>query len=179
MSVPERLAALLDAAPDRVIRVAVDGADCSGKTTLADELADRLTRPVVQVRVDDHLRPPEERYLRGRQSPEGCYRDSHDLPALRARLLDAVPERTVVLAEGVFLLRPELDVGWDLRVHLQVSDEVVLQRAAQRDGPGAVPRYRTRYLPAQRLYEQECRPGKQADVLLVGGEVLRWPSPPR
>lgn len=184
MSLLARLAALVEAtAPGRVARVAVDGVDASGKTTLADALAAAVTgRPVVRVRVDDYLRPPHERYRRGRDSPEGCYRDSFDHDVLRARLLDPLlPQAGVLLAEGVFLLRPELDVGWDLRVHLQVPDEVVLQRAALRDGPDAVPLYRARYLPAQRLYEAECRPADQADVLLASSEpaaptVLRWPT---
>jgi hypothetical protein len=50
-----------------------------------------------------------------------------------------------------------------------------------REGPDALPRYRVRYLPAQRLYEAECCPAQQADVLLDTTDlqrpvVLRWPS---
>jgi uridine kinase len=181
VTVLARLAALVAAtAPGRTALVAVDGVDGSGKTTLADGLAAAVTsRTVSRLSVDDFLRPEEERYRRGRDSPEGCYRDSHDLAALRRTLRRRAGD-AVVVVDGVFLLRPELDVEWDLTVHLQVPDEEVLRRALVRDGPDAAPRYRSRYLPAQRLYEAECRPADRADVLLDNTDpqapvVLRWP----
>lgn len=168
MSVLADLAARLDRPG---VRVAVDGVDCSGKTTLADALARLL--PCTRLSVDDFLRPAEERYRRGRDSPEGCYRDSHDLPALRSAVL-AVPGRLVV--DGVFLARPELADLWDVVVRLECPDEEVLRRAALRDGEQSLPRYRTRYLPAQALYRAEAAP---ADVVLdttaaAAPVVLRW-----
>ena len=73
------------------VRVAIDGVDGAGKTTLADELAPQvqeLGRPVVRSSVDFFHNPAELRYRRGRKSAEGYYRDSFDLEALRTRLLD-------------------------------------------------------------------------------------------
>jgi uridine kinase len=73
------------------VRVAIDGVDGAGKTTLADELAPRVTargRPVIRASVDGFHRPRAERYRRGPDSPEGFYRDSFDHAALRAVLLD-------------------------------------------------------------------------------------------
>lgn len=184
MTVLDALAALLAAtAPGRRALVGVDGVDTSGKTTLADLLAQAVapSRPVERLSVDDFLRPPAERYQRGRESPDGCYRDTFDHEALRERLSVDPARDHVLLVDGVFLQRPELDVGWDLVVHLQVPDEQVLRRAALRDGPQALPLYRVRYLPAQRLYEAECRPAERADVLLDNTDpaapaVLRWPQ---
>jgi uridine kinase len=72
-------------------RVAVDGPDAAGKSTLADELAARLRvfgRTVVRVSIDGFHRPRAERYQRGRLSPDGYYEDSFDLAALRELLLD-------------------------------------------------------------------------------------------
>jgi len=42
-------------------------------------------------------------------------------------------------------------------------------------------RYRTRYLPAERLYEQQVRPADSADVIMdntapAAPVVLRWPG---
>ena len=75
---------------DRPLRVAIDGVDASGKTTLADELAPLLIawgRPVIRASVDGFQRPRAERYRRGPDSPEGYYHDSFDYAALRERLL--------------------------------------------------------------------------------------------
>lgn len=75
---------------DRPLRVAIDGVDASGKTTLADELAPLLIawgRPVIRASVDGFQRPRAERYRRGPDSPEGYYHDSFDYAALRDYLL--------------------------------------------------------------------------------------------
>lgn len=208
MTVLDDLAARVVALrPGCRVRVAVDGVDCAGKTTLADQLDARLagTRPVVRASVDCFHRPRAQRYRRGRLSPLGCYRDTFDLPALRGQLLepfaqaapfvtavfdhradaprpgpaqDAAPD-AVLLVDGVFLLRPELQDAWDLAIHLRVPDGEVLRRAALRDGPQADALYRARYLPAQRLYASEARPDERAQVVLDNRDpqapaVLRW-----
>lgn len=83
----ERIAALPCAHP---IRVAVDGIDAAGKTTLADELAHSITswgRPVIRASIDGFHRPRVARYRRGADSPEGYYLDSFDYPLLRDLLL--------------------------------------------------------------------------------------------
>lgn len=209
MTALARLADLVSStAPGRRALVAVDGVDTSGKTTLANALAVAVTprREVVRASADSFHRPRAERHRRGRNSAEGCYLDTFDHPALRDRLL--VPFRdgescvtavfdhvrdcpvpaapvhpgaaAVLVVDGVFLQRPELDVGWDLVVHLQVPDAEVLRRATARDGEHSLPLYRERYLPAQRLYEAECAPAERADVLLdttrpQAPVVLRFP----
>ena len=55
-------------------RVAIDGIDAAGKTRLAGELAPLIEargRPVIRASIDDFLRPADERYRRGRESPRG------------------------------------------------------------------------------------------------------------
>jgi uridine kinase len=72
-------------------RVAIDGVDGAGKTTLADELVpllERRGRPVIRASIDGFHRPRAERYRRGPDSPAGYYRDSFDHAALRAALLE-------------------------------------------------------------------------------------------
>lgn len=216
MSVLDQLAALLVAhAPGRRYRVAVDGVDGSGKTTLADRLAEAVApqRPVVRASVDSFHRPQAERYRRGRASPQGCYLDTFDLDALRGRLLepfaadgsyvcavfDHVLDRpvdapvrqaagdAVLIVDGVFLQRPELTGCFELVVHLRIDDDEVLRRVVRRDAgePEQIrERYLTRYLPAQRLYEEQCSPAEQADVLLDSTDlcsprVLRGPATAR
>ncbi len=72
-------------------RVAIDGPDVAGKTTLADELAVGLReagRPVIRASVDGFHRPRAQRYARGPDSPLGYYMDSFDYEALRSGLLE-------------------------------------------------------------------------------------------
>jgi len=61
------------------IRVAIDGVDAVGKTTLADELAPIIEasgRRVIRASVDGFHNPAAVRYKRGADSAEGYYRDS-------------------------------------------------------------------------------------------------------
>jgi uridine kinase len=92
----ERLVACLTALlaarrPEHTLRVAVDGPDAAGKTTLADELSGALAaggRPAVRVSGDAFHRPPTERHRRGGLSPEGYFLDAFDHDALRRLVLD-------------------------------------------------------------------------------------------
>jgi hypothetical protein len=125
------------------VRVAVDGVDAAGKTTLADELAAR-GKAVVRAGIDGFGRPRADRCRRGELSPEGYYDDTSDYPALRANLLEPLgpggsrryrtgaldvrtdqpraapllllaPPDAVLVFDGVFLLRPQLNDACDLR----------------------------------------------------------------
>jgi uridine kinase len=73
------------------LRVAIDGIDAAGKTTLADELAAALAphgRPVICASLDDFHRPRAARYARyGSLSPIGFYEDAFDYPTLWSVLL--------------------------------------------------------------------------------------------
>nr|WP_255682597.1 uridine kinase [Deinococcus sp. 6YEL10] len=103
-----------------VARVAVDGVDGAGKTTLADELARRLRRlgrPVIRVSIDGFHQPRVARYRRGRTSPEGFYRDAYDVAALEREVL--VP----LSPGGSGQYRPQVfDVTRDEPVHAPAQE---------------------------------------------------------
>jgi len=72
------------------IRVAIDGVDGVGKTTLADELANKIGvtgRHVIRASVDGFHNPRDVRYRLGRNSPEGYFKDSFNHAALIKVLL--------------------------------------------------------------------------------------------
>jgi uridine kinase len=145
------------------LRVAIDGPDAAGKTTLADELAGRVGahRPVVRAGVDGFHRPRAERLRQGDASPQGYLEDSFDLGAVvdgvlaplgpggdrryRSGVFDhrtdaprpapvaVAPRDAVLLFDGVFLLRPPLLGHWDLAVYLHIDEAEVLRRARTRD----------------------------------------------
>ncbi|MGH2493600.1 MAG: uridine kinase [Ktedonobacteraceae bacterium] len=185
------------------LRVAIDGIDASGKTTLADQLVpviERRGRPVIRASIDGFHRPRSQRYQRGPDSPAGYYEDSFDYPSLQSALLyplgpqgsrryrraifdvrhdvplvtkeEQAPPNAILLFDGVFLLRPELNALWDYRIFIHVDFEVALQRAMVRDQalfglPEAVQaRYLQRYIPGQRLYFQIAHPQTRADVIV-------------
>ncbi|MGN6300791.1 MAG: uridine kinase [Angustibacter sp.] len=220
---PERRAVLeelADAVPapgaGRTVRVGVDGVDGAGKTVLADELAAVLQsrgRPVVRVGVDGFHHPRAVRYQRGRRSPEGFYRDSYDLEALRRHVLTPlgpegdgwfvpavhdvehdqvlalerrrVPDGAVLVLDGLFLHRPELDVEWDLSVLVTAPFEVTFARMAVRDGCPPDPDHpdNERYVEGQRLYFAEVDPASRADVVVDNTDpgrpsLLHRTSPP-
>jgi uridine kinase len=87
----DRLVALVTARPAHPLRVAIDGPDAAGKTTLADELAGRLRqadREVIRASIDGFHRPRAERRRRGDTDPRGYYEDSFDNELVRLVLLE-------------------------------------------------------------------------------------------
>jgi uridine kinase len=200
------------------LRVAIDGVDAAGKTTLADELAGALAshdRSAIRASIDGFHNPASVRYRRGSNSPEGYYRDSFNYRALLEELLEplgpggsrryrravfdfrtdshtatafeeAAPE-SVLLFDGVFLLRPELSPVWDLSILLLTEPSIALARAETRDlemfGSSIAirHRYEQRYLPGQRLYFAEADPVRRADFVIDNNdptdpELARQPT---
>ena len=185
------------------VRVAIDGPDAAGKTTLADELVAPLQtrgRVVIRASIDGFHNPAKLRYARGRDSAPGYYYDSFNYDSVIESLLaplgqggsrryrtatydyridspvdmplQMAPPKAILLFDGVFLLRPELNDYWDLSIVVDVSFETVLARAEKRDavelgGAGQVRRlYEERYIPGQRLYFEECRPRDRASIVI-------------
>ena len=146
--------------------------DGAGKTGLAEELAQLLTRrgrPCVRVSLDFFERPGAERYARGELSPEGYYLDAFDVGRLHAHVLGLQgPPDVVLVVDGVFLQRPELADLWDATVWVDADLEAAAERARERDSVRTdslereLERYRLRYFPAQRRYIKERRPHERA-----------------
>ncbi|MGD8751191.1 MAG: hypothetical protein PVG14_07200 [Anaerolineales bacterium] len=200
-------------------RVAIDGVDASGKTTLADELVHPLQQrgaDVIRASIDGFHNPRAIRYRQGTDSPQGYYQDSFNLETLKLRLLEPLgpggslryqsqvfdlhreralesPIRqarkdSILLFDGIFLMRPELRGCWDFRIFIEVEFEVVIERVKSRDQelfgtPEQVhQRYIQRYIPAQRAYLQSCQPKELADVIVDNNDVhnpqIRTPLSP-
>jgi uridine kinase len=78
-------------APDRIVRVAIDGVDGAGKTTFANELAEvvgGLGRPVIRASVDGFHNPRVVRYAQGKQSAIGFFENSYNYALLKQYLLN-------------------------------------------------------------------------------------------
>jgi uridine kinase len=157
-------------------------------------------RPVIRASIDGFHRPKKERYRRGELSPEGYYYDSFDHVAVKQNLLQplgpggtgeyrvkvfdfrkdspilspvmSAPDDAILLFDGVFLLRPELNDHWDLRIFIHVDFDVSLRRVLSRDLPlfgsedAVVERYEKRYILGQKMYLRQVRPQKIADIII-------------
>ena len=178
--------------------VAIDGVDGAGKTTFADALAERLGaagRPVVRASIDGFHHPLAHRRAEGR-TPEAVWSRHFDYAALRHELLDPwragppasfrtavhdvvtdavlqqearpVPPSGVLVVDGLFCQRPELDGCWDRVVFLDVPFEVSVARMAARDGSVDDVDHpdQRRYVDAQRIYLDRCDPLARADLVL-------------
>jgi uridine kinase len=166
---------------------------------LADALC-ASGRTVIRASVDGFHNASSTRYARGTDSPEGYFLDSFDYAALRTFLLDPLgprgarwyrdavfdyradrpvdgvprlaPADSILLFDGVFLLRPELRDVWDISIFLRVSFGTSLQRAMQRDAAQGRSsedvrrRYAARYIPGQTLYLERCCPERHATILV-------------
>jgi uridine kinase len=167
---------------------------------LADVVRRLSGREVVRAGLDYFKKAPELRTTYPIDSPESYYHEMYDFDAIRERLLvplgpdgdrqyttglrdssarhaldvpvlTAAPD-AVLIADGAFLQRPELDDCWDLRIYVQVSFETVLRRGTQRDAAwmespaAAAQRYRTRYIPGERMYVERLDPAKRAQFVV-------------
>lgn len=81
---------ILAAQNDKILRVAINGVDGSGKTRLADELAPLLRAKgaaIIRASIDGFHNPRTIRYAKGKTSPQGFYHDSFNFEAFKNLLL--------------------------------------------------------------------------------------------
>ncbi|AJT61805.2 nucleoside/nucleotide kinase family protein [Streptomyces chattanoogensis] len=155
-------------------------------------------RPVLRATLDDFKKPWKDRHLYDRESGEGYYRNAYDYDAVKRLLLDPcrsqgevscalcsidpltqrdhsavttpVAPDAVLIVDGVFAFRPEINEYWDFRIWLDVDGELSVQRGADRDqdwaGSEAESIHRNRYLVAERIYLKEVEPLKTMDVII-------------
>ncbi len=202
-AIQELAARIANVSVPHPIKVAIDGIDAAGKTTLADSLA-RFMRDagfeVIRASIDGFHRPRSERLARGALSPVGYYEDSFDYVKLLELLLlplshagacrfrtrafdhlantavspcsETCSRQAVLLFDGVFLFRPEIERHWDYRIFVDTSFEVALQRAVLRDAPlmggrtATEQRYLQRYHPGQAIYLDRVGPKSLAQIIV-------------
>ena len=120
---------------------------------------------MLRASLDDFKKPWSDRHLYDRESGEGYYRNAFDYATLRRLLLKpaaaagsgdcvlcsidpltqidhsaviarAAPD-AILIVDGVFAFRPELDDQSDFRIWLEVDEQASLRRGIRRDGDWA------------------------------------------
>jgi uridine kinase len=193
--------------PTRVGIDGVDGSGKTTLADELVEPIRRAGREVIRGSIDGFHNPRAVRYARGSDSPEGYFLDSFDYAALRRDLLEPMGPKgnrkfraavfdfradravdvsvrvatddAVLLFDGVFLRRPELDGQWDVTVWVDAPFEITVERAVARDvGRGGDAestraKYEQRYVPGQRLYMRQCRPKERAGIVFDNSDLER------
>jgi len=193
---------------EKPLIVGINGMDTSGKTRLAMDLEHELKKreiPVQTVHVDDFHNPKSIRYNKDLPDYLQYYCLSINFPKLIQEVLQPISEgklrkelilldleldewsmlrryevdvSTIVIVEGVFLFREELQSFFDVSILLEVEEEEIIKRAWQRDVPNqgneVIEKYFRKYLPAQRMYIHKCNPEKFASIVI---ENTDWKNP--
>jgi uridine kinase len=163
---------------------------------LAEHL-DAIDRPVLRATLDDFKKPWSDRDRYDRTSGEGYYRNAYDYGTLRRLLLEphrselassvalcsidpltqqdhsairaTIEPDSVLIVDGVFAFRPEINDYWDLRVWLDIPEGLSMKRGTERDRlhsrPTADPTHE-RYLMSERIYIREVGPSSLADLVI-------------
>jgi len=180
-------------AVNRVIVVALDGPSGAGKSTLANAIAGDLSAAVVHV--DDFYRDMPDADRRELSPLEGVDR-YFDWQRLREEALMPLVQREparfqrfnwsagqgligsvaveasdVVIVEGVYSARPELEDLVDLKVLVKVADRDRVQRreARLRTVSRHDPRgWDARWDAAERVYFETIRPPSNFDLIVAG-----------
>jgi len=204
-SVAEFIANTQRSHPTRVAIDGVDAAGKTTFADLLKTHVAEHGRHVIRASLDGFHNPSAVRYQRGRLSPEGYYLDSFNYRALldnlllplgpggdlsyreaifdykRDRWLQSTPSKartdSVLLFDGVFLLRLELFGLWELRIFLDISFDEMTRRGLERS-PGdaeAETLYAERYVPGQKLYHLHAAPKRRADIVINNND----PDDPR
>lgn len=89
-----------------------------------------------------------------------------------------VDANSVLLFDGLFLFRQELNNHWDLRILLDIDYTTSLSRALERDkgelGEEELVRkkYEVRYEPAWMMYVDQERPESKADIIVDNRDFM-------
>jgi uridine kinase len=162
---------------------------------------------ILRPSVDGFHHSRERRYRQGEYSPTGYYEDAYDYQTLIDNLLAPLSRTTfpvlcrqvsrevrtdiadiaaptsvsancVLLFDGLFLFRRQLDSYWDLRILLDVDADMSISRALIRDygvsGPADVVKrkYELRYEPAWQIYVREEHPELKADLIVDNRDIF-------
>ncbi|ATP41678.1 uridine kinase [Solibacillus sp. R5-41] len=177
---------------DRPFIVAIDGLGGAGKTTLVDHLKNILDNVVI-IHIDDHIVERESRYNTGHDEWFEYYQLQWDANHLKESLFEKLHQNvkqlhlsfynneedtstsktitilpnSIVIIEGIFLLREEWKVYFDYIIFLDCPKEVRYERVLQRDTYIGVleerlKKYQNRYWLAEDYYIKKQNPLKFA-----------------
>lgn len=188
--------------------IGVNGIDTSGKTVFSKKLEKYLKNKgykVQLIHIDDFHNPREIRYS-GENQVEKYFNRSFNLEFLVKKILKPIKDNgmlhdkfmllnletdkydiekqykidnnTIVILEGVFILREEIEPYLDYKIFIHVPFEQCKTRALKRDVPlhgnDILKKYDTKYIPTQKYYLDKYPPEKYVDIIIENSD---WDKP--
>ena len=185
----------------KTIIVGIDGLGGAGKSTISELLFNRFNEKynITVLHIDDFIHPKVIRYNSNFAEWE-CYynlqwrydylldqiirplQNGNDF-SKKIELYDKVndtyflqqidiPVGSIVIIEGIFLQREELQGVFDYVIYMDISEKTRLIRVLKRDvyiGNEQQIRYKyeNRYFPAERFYVKNCNPAEKSDYIIM------------
>ena len=186
----EALSALPDIIDDlsedmRHFYIAIDGISGSGKSFLADRLAQALCAPVI--RMDDFYLPLSDRVGERISLPGwnidyerfSCEvaRAALDRKPIEYGVFDCcsqsisksirVPESRYLIVEGCYAMHPEIPDFYDLRIVIDADRSLCEERILARDGEELLKRFQNEWLPLEDEYLSAYMIRELCDILVT------------
>ena len=163
--------------------VAVDGPCASGKTTLVDDLSDKI--PFTRISMDDfflpsELRTPERFSEKGGNIHYERFIDEVIVPVREHRPFTyrrfscrtlsyegevSVPEGGIIIVEGSYALHPKFTQYWDVSFLLSIDSDEQIRRLARRS-PEKLEMFRSKWIPLENEYFTGCDIASRATYVL-------------
>lgn len=167
----------------RVI-LAIDGCCASGKTTLANQLAERFDAQVIHM--DDfflpvHMRTEQRLSQAGSNVHYERFCDevaagirsgkpfSYDIYSCKTGTVSESeiisPDKSLII-EGAYSMHPEIPDIYDFKIFLETNSETQLKRILSRNGSDALEIFKSKWIPFENRYFEEFNIKEKCDIVL-------------
>ncbi|NRD76961.1 AAA family ATPase [Bacillus sp. BRMEA1] len=189
----DQLVKLINSFPKKrqTLIIGIDGCGGSGKSTLANRLKEECENVTV-IHMDDFYKPshhimkahPKDKPIGAdydwqrvltqvleplRQNKEGNYQ-RYDWDLDRLAEWHLAPSGGIVIIEGVYAIRKEMENHCDIKIWVNTPRETRLARGLERDGQAARSIWEDNWMIAEDIYMKEQVPQERVDFIVNGTE---------
>lgn len=159
--------------------VAIDGGAASGKSTLADLIAQKFDANVIHM--DDFFLPPDRKTPERLEQPGGNVdyerfsaevKPSSDFTYHKYNCKTGVltpvmvTSKPLTVVEGAYCLHPLLRGMFDFRIFLHTTPEVQARRILERNGADMLKRFQNEWIPLENAYLTELNIKELCDIVV-------------
>lgn len=169
--------------------IAIDGCCASGKTTLAEKIAEEIGAQIIHA--DDFFLPPEMRSAERLALPGGNIhyeRFADEVingincgKTFEYRIFscktggyngtESVDPSKPIIVEGAYCLRPEFADAYDFKIFLTVDSETQLKRILKRNGKDSLEIFKSKWIPLENRYFEHFNIADKCDMVIKNDEV--------